>query len=105
MRGVYRLKVPRKFDSEKNLGGLSESAMATLAMKDCVDEAKALLESTAVEREESLPSLHPSPENCSFKFQGSLAYRKTSGIDGSCVQKHALRPLSTASLNTNTRTT
>ena len=33
--------------------------MATLAMKDCVDEAKALLESTAVEREESLPSLHP----------------------------------------------
>jgi len=33
--------------------------MATLAMKDYVDEAKALLESTAVESEESLPSLHP----------------------------------------------
>src|SRR5439155_627134 len=79
--------------------------MATLAMKVCVDEAKVLLESTALEREESLPSLHPSSENCSLKSQGSLAYRKTSGINGSCVAKHALRPLSTASLNTNTRTT
>ena len=79
--------------------------MATLAMKDYVDEAKALVESTPAEDEESYLLYTPSPENCSIKFQGSLAHRKTSGIDGSCVPKHTIHPLSTASLNTNTRTT